>query len=190
MIIILGISGIITWILLLETTTLFWLLVIQVTYAMYIASEVAYFTYIYAKVPKEHYLQVTSHSRAALLIGKCMSGSIGQILVHTKLMDIRQLNYISLGAQVAATIVAMILPRADKSIYFNRIESIEAGNQQKIQNAFELIGSQLRNAYSNHHVVLWSIWYAFAVCGYFQVWIYSQTLWSAIDDDPTVSGIK
>lgn len=188
----LGIAGIATYSLLLWTTEFVWLQVIQVCYAMYIATEVAYFTYIYAKVSKEHYLIVTSHSRAALLAGKFLSGVIGQVLVKTELMNIRQLNYITLGAQVGATIVGLMLPRAEQSIYFNRMNtgaSLEPiSTKRKFRSAFHLIKAQVLTAYGNPDVVLWSMWYAFGVCGYFQVWNYVQMLWTAIDDDPTVSG--
>lgn len=183
-----------TWSMLLWTTSLLWSQIIQVFYAAYNSCEVAYFTYIYAKVSKDHYLAVTSHTRAALLAGKFMSGMIGQTLVRTELMNIRELNFITFGAQIAATVVAMMLPAAESSIYFNRINSVDsivndAGTtlMAQFKSAFNVISIQFRCAYSNPHVILWSIWYSFGVCGYFQVWNYVQMLWSAIDNDPAVS---
>lgn len=191
LLIILGLSGIVTYSLLLWTTTFIWLQIIQICYALYIATEVAYFTYIYAKVSKEHYLTVTSHSRAALLTGKCMSGIIGQLLVKIDLMNIRQLNYITLFAQIGATIIGFLLPRVEQSIYFNQINIVDESNENinvkhKFRTAFQLIKTQISTAYGNRNVVLWSMWYAFGVCGYFQVWNYVQMLWTAIDNDPTV----
>lgn len=190
----LGLIGIATWAMLLWTTSMLWSQIIQVFYAAYISCEVAYFTYIYAKVSKNHYLAVTSHTRAALLAGKFISGAVGQTLVRTQLMNIRNLNFISFGAQIAATVVAIMLPSVDSSIYFNRIDSIDPLVKSidkklmtKFKSAFSVISSQFRVAYSNHHVVLWSVWYACGVCGYFQVWNYAQMLWTAIDDDPDVS---
>lgn len=179
---------------LLWTTSLFWSQIIQVFYAAYISCEVAYFTYIYAKVSKDHYLAVTSHTRAALLAGKFMSGMIGQALVRTQVMNIRELNFITFGAQIAATVAAMMLPSAESSIYFNRIDSIDsivndARNtlMGQFMSAFNVISIQLRSAYSNQHVILWSVWYSFGLCGFFQVWSYVQMLWAAIDNDPAVS---
>lgn len=179
---------------LLWTTSLLWSQIIQVFYAAYISCEVAYFTYIYAKVSKDHYMAVTSHTRAALLAGKFMSGVIGQTLVQTQLMNIRELNFITFGAQIAATVVAIMLPSAESSIYFNRIDSMDPirNNVQhtlmaKSKSAFRVISVQFRCAYSNQHVILWSVWYSLGVCGYFQVWNYVQMLWTAIDNDPAVS---
>lgn len=193
-IITIGITGIITWAMLLWTTSVLWSQIIQVFYAAYVSCEVAYFTYIYAKVSKDHYLAVTSHTRAALLAGKFISGVVGQTLVHTQLMNIRELNYITFGAQIAATMVALMLPSVESSIYFNRTESVdqlvsdaESKTMFKVKSAFKVISSQFQCAYTNQHVVLWSIWYAFGVCGYFQVWNYVQMLWTAIDNDPAVS---
>lgn len=189
-IIAIGVLGIMTYAMLLWTTSLFWSQMIQVSYAAYTSCEVAYFTYIFAKVSKEHYLAVSSHTRAALLAGRCLSGVIGQLLMQTQLMDIRELNYITFGAQIAALGIAFILPSAKTSIYFNRADSEDrsiAEPWMKMVSAFDVISMHLRQAYSNHHVVLWSIWYSFAVCGYFQMINYIQMLWTAIDDDPAVS---
>lgn len=68
-------------------------------YGAFMACEVAYYTYIYAKVDKDYYQQVTSHTRAALLAGRSISGILGQALISLEIMDYRQLNYISLGGK-------------------------------------------------------------------------------------------
>lgn len=64
------------------------------------ATEVAYYTYIYAKVEKEHYQKVTSHVRAAILAGRALSGILAQILVSFEVMDYMQLNYITLSGKM------------------------------------------------------------------------------------------
>lgn len=63
------------------------------------ACEVAYYTYIYAKVDKEYYQRVTSHTRAAILAGRAFSAILGQVLVSFNIMDYRQLNYITFGGE-------------------------------------------------------------------------------------------
>ena len=70
--------------------------VMEVFYSFFIAAEVAYYTYIYAQVDTEHYQKVTSHTRAAYLLGRALSGIVGQILVWTEVMDYYQLNFITL----------------------------------------------------------------------------------------------
>lgn len=61
------------------------------------AAEVAYYTYIYAKVSKEEYQRVTGYTRASFLSGRFIGASIAQILITLDLMNVRELNYISFG---------------------------------------------------------------------------------------------
>jgi thiamine transporter 2/3 len=65
----------------------------------YQSTEVAYFTYAYAKVDKEHYQKVTSYSRSALLTGHFIASLTGQFLVKADLMDYKQLNYLTLAGE-------------------------------------------------------------------------------------------
>lgn len=61
------------------------------------AAEVAYYTYMYAKVEKSKYQKVTGHARAAILSGRFLASVLAQLIVSFELMDLRELNYISLG---------------------------------------------------------------------------------------------
>lgn len=67
------------------------------------ASEVAYYTYIYAKVNKEEYQRVTGYTRASLLAGRFIAAVLAQLLWSFKVMDERELNYISLGGNFFLT---------------------------------------------------------------------------------------
>lgn len=163
------------------------------------ATEVAYYTYIYAKVDKQHYLKVTSHTRAATLAGRFVASLLGQILVSTETMDYRQLNFITFGAQIAATIWATCLPNVKTSLYFHRntnsdddLMNDDAGlkkevHKNRFRNAFVLLWSQFRSAYGNVNILVWSLWYAVALCGYLQVISYIQVLWTTIDNSQEVS---
>lgn len=99
LIIISGLSGCIVWSLLIWTRSLLGLQVLEIFYGTYMATEVAYYTYIYAKVDKVHYMKVTSHTRAAIMIGRFVAGSVGQTLVYTGAMDYLGLNYITFGGR-------------------------------------------------------------------------------------------
>lgn len=63
------------------------------------ASEVAYMTYIYAKVDEEHYQQVTSNTRSALLFGRCAGALLSQFLMMYNVMNPLELIYISFGSE-------------------------------------------------------------------------------------------
>jgi thiamine transporter 2/3 len=71
--------------------------VVQVCYGFFMASEVAYYVYIYAKVTKDKYQQASGYTRASLLSGKALGCVLAQIFISNQLMNERDLNYISLG---------------------------------------------------------------------------------------------
>lgn len=81
------------------TTSLLSLQILEVFYGTYMAAEVAYYTYIYAKVDKKYYPRVTSHTRAAMFAGKLISGITSQLMINLELMDYKQLNYITLASE-------------------------------------------------------------------------------------------
>lgn len=199
-----GLAGIVTWSLMLWTKSFHGAQLIEVFYSLYSTCEVAYFAYIYAKVSKEHFLAVSSHTRAALLIGRFTSGLLSQLLFHFKLMNIHSLNYFTLGTQIVATSITVFLPRVKESIYFYRNKSstdeiIQQSHSNlqcnlddkqvkydKCRLAFVLMWKQLKCAYSNRHVVLWSVWYACGMCAFVQFLSYVQLVWIEIDNRPEV----
>lgn len=204
MIVLTGIAGTVTSSLMLWTRTFHGAQLIEVFYSLYSTCEVAYFAYIYAKVSKEHFLSVSSHTRAALLIGRFMSGLLSQLLFHLNLMDVHTLNYLTFSTQIAATLISVFLPRVKQSIYFYRNKSstseIIAQSHSNLQCnlndkqvkydhcrlAFVLMWKQLRCAYSNRQVVLWSVWYACGMCAFVQFLSYVQLVWIEIDNRPEV----
>lgn len=100
--------GLVLWSLLLWTTSLGALYGVQVCYGFFMAAEIAYYTYMYAKVEKENYQKVTGHTRASLLSGRFIASVLAQILVSYELMDLRELNYISLGGKRSSAIVSSV----------------------------------------------------------------------------------
>ncbi|XP_055536529.1 reduced folate transporter-like isoform X3 [Wyeomyia smithii] len=118
------------------------------------AAEVAYYTYIYAKIDRDKYQQVTGNTRAAVLSGRFLASVIGQALVSTKAMDLRQLNYITLGAQGFSLLWSFVLPSVKSSVYFYSSEhqptaldtSDVTAASAKIQNDHEAIHRQPQDA--------------------------------------------
>ncbi|CAG9769038.1 unnamed protein product [Ceutorhynchus assimilis] len=184
LIVCLGLSGIVVWSMLLWTNSLVELQILEFFYGAFAACEVAYFTYIYAKVDKEYYQQVTSHTRAAILAGRSISGILGQILISFRWMDYRQLNYITFTAMIAATLWCLFLPPVTKSIYFHQDSTGQLLLKDKTKAAFRLMWRHLRSAYSSVYIIKWSLWWSLATCGFIQVQVYMQPLWVAIVNDP------
>nr|CAD7443766.1 unnamed protein product [Timema bartmani] len=123
-----AIGGIGCWALLSFSTNYVSMIMAQVMYGLFIATEVAYFTYMYAIVDREHYQQVTSHTRTAYLLGRSLSGVLAQLFMSTNIMDSHQLNYLTLGSLCLATVWAILLPPAKENVYFRRI-SQGSGNE-------------------------------------------------------------
>lgn len=210
LIIVNGLAGVVVWSMLLWTTSLEALKVLEVFYGTYCAAEIAYFSYIYAKVDREHYQKVTSHTRAAIYSGRFFAGVLAQILVYFKAMDYKELNYLSVAAQISATLWAIFLPSVKTSMYFHRAalppilgnaadenfnddSSSEKNStkspsfRRKMVSAFVLIWVHFKTSFTNLTVLQWSIWYALAMAGYIQTIAYIQALWSEVD--PTQEAI-
>ncbi|XP_076165974.1 thiamine transporter 1 [Ptiloglossa arizonensis] len=211
-IILCGFSGAITFLLLTFGQDVLTMQIVEFFYGLFFSTEVAYYTYIYAKVDKKHYQEVTSHTKAAALIGRCMAGIIAQLTTSINLLNYHQLNYITIAAIVIALIWAFFLPSVDQSIYFHRknenhtsitnnvliasqqdnLSEVSHISQQhvkrtpmqtnlpivqKVRQAYMLLWKDFLLAYSNSHVVKWSMWWSFSTCGYLQIISYIQLLW-------------
>ena len=188
MIIFEGFSYIVTWVLLLWAKGVVWMQAMQLVYGMATSAEVAYYTYVYAKVPKDDYLIVSSLTRMAFLLGRFVTGSLSQFLNSIEICDYRELNYISLTAVSIAFVLSWFLPNVNNSVYFhtNEATEIEKGEKDsstetnRANRGTGKIISDLRYAYTQAYVVKWSVWVALSTCLYFQVGNYIQPLWEEI----------
>lgn len=192
-----GLSGIAVYAILLWTTSLEWVQASQFFYGLYIATEVAYYTYIYAKVDPAKYPRVSSYTRIAALSGRFLSGVTAQLLTHFGLMDYRDLNYITFTAQILATFWAFWLPTVQYGIYFHRRTSTGSPPLDKelhhkssghmirsnVVEAATLIARHARSAYTRPKVLAWSALYAVALALFVQAQTYMQLLWKQIQDD-------
>ncbi|EDW37832.1 GL19735 [Drosophila persimilis] len=183
-----AVAGIVLFALQIWCDTLRMLQVAQLFYGFFTAAEVAYYTYIYAKVDKERYQIVTGHTRAAILSGKFLGGLVAQILVSTDSMDYGELYYISLTTQIISLGVSLVLPSVPRSLYFyanDASPSPTPGGEEKVpqfslKRACRLLWYHLVSSYSNRIVLQWSVWWALATCGQIQVISYIQFLWKEV----------
>ncbi|XP_058446052.1 thiamine transporter 1-like [Malaya genurostris] len=191
LIIVSGLTGTLLWSTLTWGRSLQALKFVQVLYGTNNSTEIAYWTYIYAKVDRKHYQKVTSHIRSAALSGRFLASTVSQILVHFQVMDYLELNYLSLSAQIAATVCAFLLPSVPKSIYFHQRppgtgEELELNPSQKItpSSTWSRASTQLwvhfKSAYTNPTVIRYSIWYSLSMSFHYQITSYVQALWSTI----------
>ncbi|CAL8104091.1 unnamed protein product [Orchesella dallaii] len=167
------------------------------------STEVAYYTYIYAKVDKEHYKKVTSFTYTATLVGNFLAAVVAQALVSSKLMNYRELNFLTLTSVSICLGIAFFLPSVKQSIYFHRkpdTPSITNGSIQnansivitpddaegtpnlkgRLSRAYRLLWADFTTAYSNPYIVKWSVWWAISSAGFLQIINYIQPLWEDI----------
>lgn len=155
---------------------------VEFLYAAATAARVAYTTYIYTQVPTDRFQLVTAYTKAALLTGRCLAGILGQVLISTGLCDYSDLNYISLGFVSSATLTSCFLPGVSKSIYFQQRSSPNTLLDKDGEGTLRLLWLDFSAAFSNPELLKWSLWWAVATCGYFQVVNYIQPLWETVGD--------
>ncbi|XP_071122972.1 thiamine transporter 1-like [Mytilus edulis] len=197
-----GATYIATWSILLWAQGVLAFKFMEVCYGLVTATEIAYYSYLFAMVSNEHYKVITSFTRAAILIGRFAAYLTGQLLVSFNVMDYKQLNIISMVSVSLAFILAVTLRRpsnsdifhstlhdknkdvtnkeSDNKIGFSAIQ--ESSNVQKptFIRGILFLWNELKTAYSDKSVIAWSFWWAFASCGHLQVQNYIQNLWEVI----------
>ena len=156
----------------------------QFGYGVATGAEVAYYSYIYAVVDRGHYLVVTSYTRAAVLVGRMMSGVVGQLLISLEVTDYLTLNYISLGSVSIACCITLLLPKASGNVFITDPENEPIRQQMSCFSSWKrtmyVMFHDFKLCYSNKELLRWSLWWAFATCGEFQVENYVQNLWDVI----------
>lgn len=223
-----GVAGVLTYCLIIWGQDVSTIQVAEVFYGLFMATEVAYLTYIYAMCDKQDYQKVSGYVRSGILFGRFVSGVVSQLTVDLNVLSYHQLNFLTLSGVSSSVVVAVLLPSVEKSMYFHQqsVPQCESNpacegstaslpNQDQEMNAFpantfedinlqqqdsqsndnqlnsiipsqtgSVIPSALRamkhdflSAYSNNHVLKWSMWWALATCGYLQVTSYIQMLW-------------
>lgn len=80
----------------------------QVSFGTFMACEIGYYTYIYAKVERSKYQLVTGHTRSIILAGRFAGATSAQMLISFGLINYKELNYISFGCTVKFCLFTLI----------------------------------------------------------------------------------
>ncbi|XP_042315364.1 thiamine transporter 2 [Sceloporus undulatus] len=121
-----GISFIVTWMLLLFAHGLSAMQLMEFFYGLVTATEVAYYAYIYSMVSAEHYQKVTGYCRSVTLVASTMGFLLGQLLVSLAYVSYFYLNAITLASVSVAFISSFFLPMPQKSMFFHGKSSANA----------------------------------------------------------------
>ena len=182
-----------TRILLIWGTTIFSMQWMQVAYGVATATEIAYYSYVYAVVSIDHFKKVTSYVRAVRLFGQSMAGIVGQVLISTQLTGFLELNYISFASVCVACVFAIFLPNTFDCKWCcskprpvsDRHRSYE--NTDTCTTLLQLFSQAVVKRwrdfvkfYFNPSLLKWSFWWALATCGVLQVGNYVQPLWKEV----------
>ncbi|KAG7321540.1 hypothetical protein KOW79_014398 [Hemibagrus wyckioides] len=204
--------------------------VMQFTYSVVTACEVAYFSYIYSVVDLQFYLKATSFCRSAQLIGYTVGSVAGQILLSLELMSYYYILVFTLVLISISSIAVLLLPMPSTSMFFHQskrreedmnqeedcgetdktvetectsgsvdVEMMEnkqknSLTQKKVQEepgadveksgfskTMLQLWSDFRCCFSSTEMLIWSVWWAMATCGYNQTVNYVQALWETVE---------
>nr|XP_009674062.1 PREDICTED: thiamine transporter 2-like [Struthio camelus australis] len=120
-----GVSFIITWLLLLFAHGVVAMQVVEFFYGMVTATEVAYYAYIYSVVSTEHYQKATRYCRSITLAAATVAAVLGQLLVSLAHVSYFHLNAITLASLSLAFACSFFLPTPQKSMFFHKDASPE-----------------------------------------------------------------
>ncbi|WAR28713.1 S19A3-like protein, partial [Mya arenaria] len=204
-----GIAYIVTWALLLWAQGVPAMKAMQMTFGLGTACEISYFSYIFAVVPGDYFQKVSSFTRAASLAGKFIAYLWGQLLTYYNVLNYFQLNIFSFVSVCIAFLISLLLPRSEYSELFNPKRFVDEEEEktnnpqapstdqtkddsgdiepcsglnvtEKTISLLKFLFLEAKSAYSNKTVQIWSIWWALAACGNFQVANYVQNLWDIL----------
>ncbi|KAF6075908.1 solute carrier family 19 member 2 [Phyllostomus discolor] len=152
-----GLSLIVTWFMLLYAQGLLAVQFLEFSYGTATATEIAYYSYIYSVVDLSRYQKVTSYSRTATLVGFTVGSVLGQILVSVAGWSLFSLNVISLTCVSVAFAVAWFLPMPQKSLFFHHVHPTRQGvNGIKVQNGgVTQNGGIVNDTVASHHLPGW-----------------------------------
>ncbi|XP_032646777.1 thiamine transporter 1 isoform X2 [Chelonoidis abingdonii] len=174
-----GLSLIVTWFMLLYAQGLLAIQFLEFFYGLVTATEIAYYSYIYSIVDLNLYQKVTSYCRSATLVGYTVGSICGQILVSVANWSLFSLNVLSLTSVSVAFATAWFLPMPQKSLFFHHVLRSQEEKVDILKVLRELWQDFLQ-CYSSRPMLCWSVWWAFSTCGYFQVINYTQGLWEMV----------
>ncbi|KAM3934970.1 thiamine transporter 1 [Leptodactylus fuscus] len=115
-----GLSLIITWFMLLYAQGTLAIQFLEFFYGISTATEIAYYSYIYSMVEPDVYQKVTSYCRTATLTGYTVGSVTGQVLMSVANWSLFSLNVISLISVSIAFSAAWFLPMPMKSLFFHQ----------------------------------------------------------------------
>ncbi|KFP16673.1 Thiamine transporter 2, partial [Egretta garzetta] len=166
-----GVSFIITWLLLLFAHGVAAMQVVEFFYGMVTASEVAYYAYIYSVVSTDHYQRVTSYCRSIPLVAGFHRKDVSETFpAPDKVVATVCSDGPSSCQEDKGSAPADRGPTAEQ-------QPDKAKPQNHVLRVLVQLSQDLRDCYSSRKLLYWSLWWALATAGFNQVLNYIQVLW-------------
>eukprot|EP01135_Chromosphaera_perkinsii_P005494 Nk52_evm43s352 gene=Nk52_evmTU43s352 len=187
-----------TRIILVWGNSLFLMQLMQVTFGIACAGEIAYFAYVYTLVDEKFYQKLTSFTRAAVLVGHMSASILGQILVTNFNVEYTVLFYISLASVTCATLTVFFFPRKHED--YEEVDGLvledvgsreETSAPEEKESVVEWAKNSLvriKIAYENYTVIRYSVWWIFAWTNVYNMEGYGSSLWDYVDSSVVWNG--
>lgn len=115
-----AISFVATYILLLLGRGLLAMQLVEFSFGVATASDVAYYAYIYSVVEPAHYQRVTGYCRSVTLFGSAAGSLIGQLLLSKADVRLLHLVMVTAAASGVAFVAPWFLPMPKRSLFFHK----------------------------------------------------------------------
>ncbi|XP_068175744.1 thiamine transporter 1-like isoform X2 [Antennarius striatus] len=165
-------------------------------YSVAMATDVAYFSYIYTLVPPGYYQRATSYVKGAVLLGNAVGSLLGQLLVSLGGVSLLWLAFLTLVFLSVALITSCFLPMPKSGLFPAGAPPAQQGASgggtqtserwtvptwvQSVKTTMRRLASDCQECYSSVGVVFFCVWAATGRCGFYQVVGYVQVLWAHI----------
>ncbi|XP_075998833.1 thiamine transporter 2 [Genypterus blacodes] len=118
----------------------------QFFYGVAMASEVAYFSYIYSVIDLDKYRKATSYIRSFQLLGYTVGCVLGQLFVSTNLMTYDYILVFTLVLITIALVSSCLLPMPRHSMFFHRKHAGKGGTNEQVHGGINEIESSSRRS--------------------------------------------
>ncbi|VDK50776.1 unnamed protein product [Anisakis simplex] len=161
------------------------------SYGIASAAEIAFYSYIYAKVDKSEFKKLTSWTRAATMVGRTFGYLLSQFIIITHLGNYFTINEISLASPIFVFVFGLCFPRVHWKQLVQRM--IDNGTKDSfvapttylnyVKYRLRKIHSDAVKIYSVGFIRKWSLWWAMTTCMSLQISAYAQSLFAEVQHE-------
>ncbi|XP_015224642.1 PREDICTED: thiamine transporter 1 [Cyprinodon variegatus] len=201
-------SLVLTYLLLWKARGLAAMQLLEFFFGLATASEVAYYSYIYSVVEPSLYQRATAYCRSAALFGSAAGSLLGQLLLSLAEVELVHLVILTLASATVAAAAPWFLPMPKRSLFFHQSPAAQEErppgcSSEKVDDSESSVSMMSRSSeppgggggplqvlrtllhdlvqcYRCPTLLAWSVWWALATCGYFQIINYAQALWEDV----------